>query len=256
MDCPNDLSKLPEAFKALITNQGLNYHVYDMLPVPVEIFAPDGTAVFANRAMVELKHASDFFQIVEQFNLKTCPLCIEILGRENMDKIFRGETCTFPDITAPLQNLIDRGDTQERPTEFTTMDLSFLPVWDGDTFLCTMVFFTVKNTYRGRDDIVKAQEYIRQHWLDEFDMDKTARAANLSPRHFRRTFKEVAGITPLDYYHDIKLEQLHKKLLDDTLSVEQVFADCGVDYRGTYLKLFKEKTGMTPSEYRKDRIKK
>ena len=253
---PPNLTKIQEPLATLLGNQGFNYQVYDLLPIPMEVFIPDGTAIFANQAMRELKNAPDAFMLVDKFNLRDNPLCLEILGQEKMDKIFRGETCCFPDIAAPLQNLTNRGPIFNTFIELTTVDLSFLPIWDGDAFLYTIVFFTIKNKYHGRDDIAKAQEYIRQNWLDKFDLYKTAQVTNLSPRHFQRLFKEVAGITPSEYYQNIKIEKIREKLLSDRLSIEQVFTDCNVEYRGVYLKLFKEKFSMSPSEYRKDKLNK
>ena len=80
----------------------------------------------------------------------------------------------------------------------------------------------------------------------EFDILKTAQTVNLSTRHFQRLFKESTGITPFEYYKNIKIEKLKEKVLDTSLSIEQAFMACGVDYRGTILSFLK-----TPSECRR-----
>ena len=132
------------------------------------------------------------------------------------------------------------------------MDLFLLPLWDDDVFTCTICFFTVKNMYHGRADIIKAQKYIKEHWRDEFDLEKIVRFVGLSKRHFQRIFKEVTGCTPLEYYQDMKIVKIGEKLLDGSLSVEQAFKACGADYNGkTYFNLFKDKNNMTPAEFRK-----
>jgi len=60
----------------------------------------------------------------------------------------------------------------------------------------------------------------------------------------------------MEYYQGIKIEKIQEMLHDRTLSIEQAFAACGVDYRGkTYLSLFKEKTGQSPFEFRKTNMK-
>jgi AraC-like DNA-binding protein len=189
--------------------------------------------------------------LVGKYNVTKDPIVMEILGQDVIDRLFRGEAVSFPDFPAPIQDVVDRGVIKEKPFEAATMDLFWLPIWDGDVFTCVIMFFTVKNMYKGRADISKAQEYIKEHWQDEFDMDKTARAAALSKRHFQRIFKEVTGVTPNEYYQNIKIEKIQEKLFDGDLSVEQAFAACGVGTHGAYFRLFKEKLGMTPAEYRK-----
>ena len=250
-----DLEKLSEPFKALIGNQGLNYQLLDLLPVPIEIFTPDGMLIFSNRAWLELNNVPDASYVVGKYNLKDDPVCLEILGQENIDIFLRGESGSFSGFPVPIKDLENRGVIGEKPFEAATMDIFCLPLWDGDTFVCSIMFFTVTNMYYGRADIIKAQEYIKEHWQDDFDLDKIAQSVSLSRRHFQRIFKEVTGKTPMEYYQNEKIEKIQEKLLDDSLSVEQAFAACGVGAHGTYSKLFKEKTKMSPSEYRKKMLK-
>ena len=251
MNHPNDISKLSEPFQALIGNQGLNYQLYDLLPVPIEIFAPDGTAIFINRAALELNNIPDASFIVGRYNVRYDPVCLEICGQEAVDRAFRGESFTISDFPAPIQDVVDRGVAVEKPWEAATMDIFILPIWEGDSFICTVFFFTVKNMYKGRADIVKTQEYMDQHWRDEFDLDKIAQSVSLSSRHFRRIFKEVVGCTPFEYYQRVKIEKVQEKLLDGNLSIDQAFAACGVASRGAYYRLFKEIVGVSPSKFRK-----
>ena len=252
MNTPNELEKLSEPFKALIGNAWLNYQLLEMHPIPIEIFAPDGTVIFANRALLELNGIPDANLLVGKYNLKNDPVCLKILGQDVMDKIFNGEAVSIPDFPVSIQAVVDRGITDGKPFEAATMDMFLLPLWDGDVFTCTICFATVKNMYKGRADIVKAQKYMDEHWGDEFDLDKTAQAVNLSSRHFRRIFKEVTNSTPIEYYQNLKIKKIQEKLLDESISVEQAFADCGVDFHGAYFRLFKEKVKMSPSEYRKN----
>jgi len=103
----------------------------------------------------------------------------------------------------------------------------------------------------------RAKAYIREHWLEKFDLEAvTAAAGSVSSRHLRRIFTEVTGRTPHAYYQKVKLEKIQEMLLDGSLTVAEVFTACEVDSHRTYFRLFKEKTGMTPSQYRKDRLKK
>jgi AraC-like DNA-binding protein len=257
MNDPTIPAGLPEQYRALLGKPELNHQVYDMLPVPMEIFAPDGTCMFMNRAWLAMINCQDPKLGVGIYNLKHDPACLGIFGQEVMDRIFRGEAVTVPDFPAPIQNVADRGVIDEKPWEAATMDMLLLPVWDGGVFTCTICVAIVKNTYEGRADVARAKAYLREHWLERFDLEALAAAAgSLSSRHLRRVFAEVTGRTPHAYYQKVKLEKIQELLLDGSLTVAEVFTACEVDSHRTYFRLFKEKTGMTPSEYRKDRLKK
>jgi len=247
-----NMEKLSAPFRALIDNAWLNYQILDLLPIPIEIFAPDGLCIFANRAFLEIHNFTSEDALIGKYNYNNDPVCLEIMGQDVYDRVSRGEAVSFPDFSVPIQDAVDKGRIAKKPFEAATMDLFFLPIWDGDVFVCTILFFTVKNIYEGRADIAKAQEYIESHWLKDFDIDKAAQAANLSRRHFQRIFKEISGDSPVRYYQKIKIRKIQEKLFDGNLNVEQAFAACGVEYRGAYLRLFKEISGKTPSEYRKD----
>ena len=247
---PQGFSMLSEPFKALIGNEKLNYQLLDMLPTPIEIFAPDGMSIFTNRACMEMNGGKDANLLVGKYNLKNDPVCLEILGRETIDKIFMGESVTIADFPAPIHDVVDRGVIDEKPWEAATMDIFCLPILDGDTFVCTICFFTIKNMYHGKPEIVDTKKYIDEHWLDEFDENDIAKAVNVSPSYLRSLFRNNAGTTMYDYYQSVKITHIKEKLTDKNLSIAEAFSFCGVDSRGRYGKTFKQLTGMTPREYR------
>ena len=245
-----DLDMLSAPFRALIGNEGLNYQLLDLLPFPINFFAPDGTAIFVNRASMEMVGSKDASLMVGKYNLKHDPICLEILGQETIDKIFRGETVSIKDFPAPIQDVVDRGVIDEKPWEAATMDMFLLPIWDGDIFTCTICFFTVKNIYHGNPEIVKVKQYIDEHWLDEHDDEAIAKAVNISASHLYALFRSNTGMTMYDYYKSVKVEHIKEKLKDGKLNIAEAFSFCGVDSRGTFARVFKEITGMTPKEYR------
>ena len=239
-----------EAFEKLINSPELHLQVCDRNPIPIEIFAPDGTCIFYNQAAMKLNGITDLNLLVGHYNLKNDPVCLEILGQEFIDRMFRGEECFVADFPVPIQDVVDHGYAKKKPFEAATMDIYAEPVWDGDTFVCTICFFIVKHIYHGKAEMVKAQEHMDENWLDPFDRDKIAAAANMSPGHFSRMFKKISGMTPQYYYEKVKVEKIKEKLLDPNLTVTQAFSECGVDSKGKYLQHFKNIAGMTPTEFR------
>jgi len=243
-----------ETFEKLLITPELNLQIYDASPIPIEIFAPDGMCIFYNKAAMKLNGVQDASYLVGNYNLKNDPVCLAIMGQDLMDGIFRGEEHFLADFPVPIQDVVDRGIVDEKPYEAATMDIHVQPIWDGDTFVCTICYFIVKNIYHGRAEVVKAQEYMDENWFDPFNRDKIAAEVGLSPGRFSHIFKDFSGMSPQQYYKKIKIDKIKEKLLDPGLSIAQAFSECGVDSGGAYFRHFKGITGETPTEFRQKNI--
>ena len=245
-----DFTKLPDSFLSMINKPELAFQFFDMLPTPIEIFGADGVVTYLNRAWAEMVSIKDIYLVVGDYNFKTDPVCREIMGDEFVDRVFRGEAVTFPDFPAPIQDVYDRGVIDEKPWEAATMDMFFLPIWDGDQFICSICFATVKNMYKGRADIVDAKKYIESHWQEEYDQNAVAKSVNMSVSQLYNLFKQHVGMAPGDYYKQVKVKHIKEKLADKNLTIADAFAACGEDSRSSLRKVFKEMTGMSPKEYK------
>jgi AraC-like DNA-binding protein len=247
---PNDLSSLPDACKDLIGNREFVSQKFDQFPLPIEIFAADGTLIFANRASLEFSHIQDASLVVGKYNVLRDPVFLEIFGTENLERMARGESGFFPDLPVPNQSLVDRGVIDSKPVEAATMSMFAIPVWSGGVFLYMVCVFLPKQTYAGNPKIAQAKKYIDEHWIDAFDGNAVARAVGVSTNHLHVLFRKHVGGTVFDYYKSVKVDHIKEKLVDMNLSIAEVFHFCGVDSKGAFARIFKKLTGMTPKEYR------
>jgi len=87
-----DFSGLSRSFQALLGNPEQMFQIFDIFPMPIEIFDPDGTSVYINRAMMDVSGISDAGVIVEKYNLLKDPVCNEIFGSELLQRGFSGES--------------------------------------------------------------------------------------------------------------------------------------------------------------------
>ena len=78
-----------------------------------------------------------------------------------------------------------------------------------------------------------------------------AAAMNVSEVWFRRLFKEKYGISPHAYLTSLRIERAKLLLSDGALTVTKIAEDCGFSGVYHFCKAFKDKTGLTPTEYRK-----
>ncbi len=243
------------SFQSVFGNEEMLFQVAELFPFPILVFTPDGTMVFAGRAALEMWNISEPARIVGKYNLRTDPVVNERLGlKEQVQRIFEGETMLVPDVKAPLADLSGWYEARDPDYQIGSIytDIMSFPIrnMSGGITHIVSVFITTR-MYCGKSGIEKAREYIDNHWLEEFDMEKIAMAVNLSRYHFARLFKRHTGMTPYSYYQDIKIKRLKQALRDTDLSIAGAFSSCGVDYNGNFARIFRDKVGMSPSQYRK-----
>jgi len=109
-----------------------------------------------------------------------------------------------------------------------------------------------KRILSARPNIQRAIEYLQENFQDDFSLNEVAEVANLSPYHFIRIFKKQTGKTPYEYLLDIKIERAREMLKSrKELNITQVCFLCGFNNPSHFSSVFKKKTKVSPSKYRK-----
>ena len=73
---------------------------------------------------------------------------------------------------------------------------------------------------------------------------------NLSPNYFGDLVKKETGKTAQEYIQLKVIDVAKEKIFDRTKSVNQVAYELGFKYPQHFTRLFKQKVGYTPNEYR------
>jgi len=241
-----------ESFQSFFGKEELLAKVIECFPYPIEIYAPDGTSVLVNKAMLAEYHTISPDMVVGKYNIFKDPYIVTSGQLPVLKRAFKGETVFFPDVRVPLEEIAERYGVEDFDIEAVYQDITVFPILDGEKRVIFVAAFLInRRVYRGKDEIEKAKEYIETNWLERFDLNETARAACLSKAHFTKLFKKHTGVTPHEYYTNYKISKLKEKLLDTNLSIAQAFAACNMDYNGHSARVFKNKTGLSPSAYRK-----
>lgn len=95
--------------------------------------------------------------------------------------------------------------------------------------------------------IVKAIALMHTHCTSGITLAEIAYTVNMSTSLFSLNFKKVTGTTPLRYFVGIKLEKARELLRHE--SVTDVSFDLGYNNISHFIRLFKEKFGLTPKKY-------
>lgn len=241
-----------QSFQPLYENKELFVEIIEHFPYPIHICEPDGTMIFANKAFLNFVKVSDLEKIYRKHNVFRDPNLKKWGIEEFVMRAYQGEIVHAYDVRVPVQEIIEKfSGKKEAVCESLFHNMTAFPIYNGNKELRYVVtVFITSRYYHDREEIMKGKEYIEDHWKEKFDTEKIGDTVNLSRYHYMRLFKKHTGMTPYQYYQEIKIGKLKEKLSDVNLSIAQVFAECGIDYNGNFVKIFKRKVGMTPSQYR------
>ena len=73
--------------------------------------------------------------------------------------------------------------------------------------------------------------------------------------YFCRFFKKNVGVSIMDYFTKIKIEQAMKLIAEGELSFRTISERLGFESPEYFSRVFKRKTGLTPTEYAKEQSK-
>lgn len=82
------------------------------------------------------------------------------------------------------------------------------------------------------------------------DLDQLAASACLSKYHFLRLFRQAYGVSPYQYIQSLRMERATHLLKDASLPVQDIADALGFDNSNSFSRLFRQRTGMYPSQYR------
>lgn len=240
-----------EYIKDLETNQSYFMTLAREFPYPMQIYLPDGTLAFANSAFLR-EFKIPFAGLNEnRYNILQDPTLNDFGVLDQVHLAFAGYPAEITDIPVPVHFFKRFFQIPSEEIELYYLDIKAIPIKDTIGVLtCVVIIYLVRRKNVGRADIALSKIYIEQHWMENFDLEKIAKAVSMSQYYFSRLFKKHTGMTPHEYYINIKMEKVKQGLLNENLTVEQVFESCGLQYHGHYAMVFKKLTGFNPMEYR------
>lgn len=86
--------------------------------------------------------------------------------------------------------------------------------------------------------------------VTELSNSQIAEAANISESYLRRKFVQVLGTTPKQYILERRIKSAKIFLTETDKKISELSYECGFSSIYHFCRAFRNKTGMTPSEYR------
>lgn len=95
--------------------------------------------------------------------------------------------------------------------------------------------------------------YFTEHKAQTIGLPTVAYCAselNLSPNYFGDIIKSETGVTAQEYIQTKVIDFAKERIFDHEKSISQIAYEMGFNYPQHFTRLFKQKVGMSPSEYR------
>ena len=98
----------------------------------------------------------------------------------------------------------------------------------------------------------EVNEYLNYHYKD-VTIKQLSERFHFQEDYFNRLIKQQTGLTYTAYLQQIRLTKAKKLLTISNATIEEIVTQVGYHNKGYFYKIFVEKYGITPSQYRKKR---
>lgn len=99
--------------------------------------------------------------------------------------------------------------------------------------------------------VLKTIDYINSSYAEHITLESLAEAFFVSKGTLIYNFKKYAGCSPMDFLLNVRLNRAKLLLLDGHDSVDDIAKACGFSSANYFGLIFKKKTGLSPTAYRR-----
>jgi len=99
--------------------------------------------------------------------------------------------------------------------------------------------------------IRQAQRFIKRNFDKSLSLKDVSSELFLSSKYFSRIFKEKTGKSFNEYRLSLRIEEAKKLLKKSSYTITQIAYKIGYQNPGSFMKMFKNFTRLTPSQYRR-----
>jgi len=97
----------------------------------------------------------------------------------------------------------------------------------------------------------RAKELMASQMDKGLSIAQVANECSLSRSHFSRAFKKNTGLSPRDWYLQMRLDKAKGLLGGSRLTISQISLDCGFADQSHFTRVFTREVGITPFNWRR-----
>lgn len=98
------------------------------------------------------------------------------------------------------------------------------------------------------EQIVRAIDYLRDHYKENVDIDTLAEIACMAPSTLHRHFKEVTSCSPIQFQKRLRLHEAEKLLIAEGKRIEFIASEVGYESTSQFSREYKRLFGASPRE--------
>lgn len=95
----------------------------------------------------------------------------------------------------------------------------------------------------------KARFYIESHLENELTLEILAENLFVSPAYLCKVFRKQIGVPVMHFVNERRIRKA-KQLILDGVPLKEVYLSCGYENYVTFFRVFRKRTGQTPSEFK------
>ena len=180
------------------------------------------------------------------------PRCLRIFFRVNGDltPLYNRKFT----VSGHLQELLQQLLREQERTELFADDMIFLLLEQLILLLLrqAMVLPQVDERMKGEYRIIRqTQIFVSTHVWEDLSVPFVAHHVDMSPSYLTALFHKHLGISPGEYIRRVKLQESKQLIRENKLNFTEIAAELQYSTVHHFSRQFKEKFGMTPSEYAK-----
>lgn len=214
---------------------------------------------------LEIKTASNGIEAVEAavaFNADIVIMDIEMPGMNGLQALKQIKQ-NLPKCNAILLTAYGLFDYAQEAIKLNVKDYLLKPAQDEeiieainkiiqqlDEQNCEEKECVVVNNDKNGKIMNELDEYLHKNYMNNISLESVAGYMNFNPFYFSKLFKHYFNMNFIDYLTDIRINVAKQLLLDPHKSAKEVANMVSYNDSNYFTKIFKKKTGFTPTEYR------
>jgi len=102
--------------------------------------------------------------------------------------------------------------------------------------------------------LVVIKNLMDEEFTASYSLDELEKLTNINKFRICREFHYHFGLPPIQYLNNVRIEKAKELLLEEDYRVNEICRKVGFDNCNHFIRLFKLKTNMTPTSYKKEML--
>ncbi len=208
------------------------------------IFSPDETDRDGNIENITISFSTD---LLSRLSHAMPEFCLMAAWYEHFDTSIKYDPAECEKIAVVLRRM-ENESAEERITSLLQL---LIATWRDRNFTVAGRFATVCSV---EEKIKKIEIYISCNYNRDFSIDQLAQHIGMNRSSLCTMFKRHTGKTIVEYLQNHRIETAKYLLASTTESISSCCYSCGFNDVPHFNRTFRQKVGMTPSEYRRKNV--